>query len=252
MDRHFRLAEESVRDQSRNGSISSSKLLKTENPIYILRKINIFYSKKKILQNLDVVINPGDFIFITGATGVGKTTLLNFFNGDISSYDGEFQTSIKGMLNHNRPPLFISRVFQDLKIFEELTVLQNLEFCYDSSIHQNKEKFYLELDQYASYLEIKNFLNYPISKISGGIKQKMAIIRAVISHPDILLADEPTSNLDRNSATKFFEICNYLNTKKKTTIVWATHNIELIKNFHGKLIHLESGKITYSGNVCFT
>ena len=212
---------------------------------YDLQNIDIFLSKKKILQGINLNINKGDFVFLTGHTGAGKTTLLNFLSGEISSYSGNMISSVLEPASE----IFISRIFQDLKLFNELSVLENLSFCYDSKIYRNKELYQQDLQEYIRILGLKDYQNYPLHKISGGLRQKVAILRSLLAKPEILLADEPSSNLDRASTLQLFEVLNYLNIKRKMTIVWATHNLELIKQFHGKLITLEKGRIAYSGQA---
>ena len=90
-----------------------------------------------------------------------------------------------------------------------------------------------------------------MEQCNGGLKQKVAILRAILSRPDILLVDEPTSALDFQSAHKLFEILSYLNKQNKMTVVWASHNKELVKRFTGRFVHLEKGKLIYSGHACF-
>ena len=83
------------------------------------------------------------------------------------------------------------------------------------------------------------------------MKQKIALIRALLARPNILIADEPTCSLDKESSVKLFEILNFYNLKRKLTVIWASHNRELVKQFPGKIIHLEKGKLIYSGHACF-
>jgi len=212
--------------------------------IFELNRVDVFIDKQKILHQLNLKVNKGDFIFLTGHTGAGKTTLLSFLNGELHSYTGDLKTKVWSP----QSSIFISRVYQDLKIFEELTVRDNLIFSYDPSLYEGKEQFFHDYNEYMKVLGLKEYDETKLNKLSGGLKQKVAIIRALLSKPDILLADEPTSNLDRVSSLQLFELFNYLNVKRKMTIIWATHNLELIKQFHGKLVSLEKGKIVYSGN----
>jgi cell division transport system ATP-binding protein len=86
---------------------------------------------------------------------------------------------------------------------------------------------------------------------NGGLKQKVAMIRALLSKPQVLLADEPTAALDKESAMKLFEILNFYNVRRNLTVVWASHNRDLVKQFPGKIVHLDGGKLIYSGHACF-
>jgi cell division transport system ATP-binding protein len=214
--------------------------------LFDLRQVYVELDAKLILHQINLQINRTDFIYLTGPTGAGKTTLLRFLYGEIKHSSGDYFTRLES----NDQKLFVSRVFQDLKLFSNLNVLENLLMAYDPSTFSSSNEFDRELDEYCHLFGLKEFLATPVEKISGGLKQKVAIIRSLLTRPDVILADEPTSNLDRRSAHQLFDIFNFLNVKRKLTVVWATHNHELIKNFHGKLIHLEKGRITYAGQPC--
>lgn len=223
----------------------SSRSIPQEDIFFELSNVNVYLEKNKILHNLNFKIMKGDFIFLTGHTGAGKTTLLNFLSGEILHFDGQTKTPVWSP----HSPIFVSRVYQDLKIFEELSVRQNLNFSYDEILYPNKEIFIKEMHEYMKVIGLHEYEYAKVSKLSGGLKQKVAIIRSLLSKPEIFFADEPTSNLDRISSLQLFELLNYLNVKRKMTIVWSTHNLELIKQFHGRLISLEKGRIVYSGQA---
>lgn len=240
MDRHFHP------DTKIHTSGYQQKL--SERPIFQLIGVNVAIERNIILHQIQLIINKGDFIFITGPTGAGKTTLLRFLYGELFNYSGEYIHS----LQTPKGDYFISRIFQDLKLFNELTVSANLELAFDAHLYDDQNQFWQDLKEYAKILGVLEHLDKKVENLSGGLKQKVAIMRTLLSKPDILLADEPTSNLDKKSSIQFFDILNFLNVKRKMTVLWATHNHDLIKNFHGKLIHLERGKITYVGNACIT
>lgn len=213
--------------------------------IFDLSNVDVYVEKNKILQSINFKMYKSDFIFLTGHTGAGKTTFLNFLSGEVNQYTGEVKTLVWSP-NSN---IFISRVYQDLKIFDELTVSENLKFSYDVALYKNQELFVNEMHEYMKVIGLKEYEHCRVEKLSGGLKQKVAIIRSLLSKPEIFLADEPTSNLDRVSSLQLFELLNYLNVKRKMTIIWATHNLDLIKQFHGRLISLDKGKIIYSGQA---
>ncbi|MBT6325532.1 MAG: cell division ATP-binding protein FtsE, partial [Bdellovibrionales bacterium] len=86
---------------------------------------------------------------------------------------------------------------------------------------------------------------------NGGLRQKIAIIRALLTRPEVFIADEPTSSLDYDNAYKLYEVLNLYNAKRGMTVIWASHNRELVKKFTGRVVHLDKGKLVYSGNACF-
>jgi ABC-type multidrug transport system ATPase subunit len=213
---------------------------------YYLDNISVTFGNIRALRNVQFVINPGEILFITGASGAGKTTLLNVLAGDVKPTSGELKTHFD-----RNDGTFVSQVFQDLRLVEDLTLEQNLYFAFDSQIYKNKKEFASNLKELSQVLGIHDKLKLKVTKANRGLKQKVAILRALLSKPSVLLADEPTSALEKESATKVFDLLNYYNTKKQLTVVWASHNRELVKQFPGRIVHLDSGRLVYSGKACF-
>jgi ABC-type multidrug transport system ATPase subunit len=218
----------------------------TSNSLIYLQNIWVKFDQIQALQGVDLSINPGEMIFVTGMSGAGKTTLLNILAGDIQPNKGR-------VLGHafDSNTQFISRVFQDLRLLDLYSCRDNLEMAYDPSVHTSRSKYQHELKELCQILDVTNFLSVKIKDANGGLKQKIAMIRALLSRPTILIADEPTCSMDKHSARKIFELVNFYNTKRKLTVVWATHDRELINQFPGRIIHLDKGKLVYSGNACF-
>jgi ABC-type multidrug transport system ATPase subunit len=207
--------------------------------------VDFYYSRLRALRNVNLVINKGEILFITGPSGAGKTTLLKLIAGDLKPTKGKIRN------NYDTKTVFIAQVFQDLKLMDDLTVKDNLLFAFDKQIHKNRKTFDIQLEEMLRILDISDTLDRKITKLNRGAKQKVAILRALLSQPDIFVADEPTSALDKESAQKIFNLLNFMNTRKKTTIIWATHNRDLVKQFPGKIVHLDKGKLVYTGNACF-
>lgn len=210
-----------------------------------LHNASVSYGNNLALQSVSLTLNQGEILFVTGASGAGKTTLLNLLAGDVTPTQG------KAYLPENSKNFFTAQVFQDLRLLNNKTCEENIWVSYDSSIYRGKEEFNAEMTELCKILGVWDFRDLKIKDANGGLKQKVAMIRALLSRPNIILADEPTAALDRESSVKLFEILNFYNTKKGMTIVWATHNRELIKQFPGKICHLDRGKLVYSGHACF-
>jgi ABC-type multidrug transport system ATPase subunit len=206
-----------------------------------LQDVSVRFGDLQALQKLSISVNQGDVVFLTGPTGAGKTTLLRVMAGDQEASSGQaiFQTKK------------IGKIFQDLRLLEDFTLEQNLFFAYEAKNYRNKNQFYDQMMEYAAAVGARDILHKKLSEMNGGMKQKIAFVRALLTKPDIILADEPTSSLDYQSSKRLFDILNYLNTKEGLTIIWATHNRELIKNFTGKILHIEKGKFVHMGNACF-
>ncbi len=214
-----------------------------ESFVFQAENISVNYGKIKALKNVTFSIKRGEVIFVTGKSAAGKSTLLNVLAGDIKPQSGR--------LIHGLNDRFIAQVFQDVKLLHDLTLEENLLLSFDPSIYKTKKEFKSELNELVQFLAIGDRLKLKASKANGGLKQKVALVRALMTRPEIILCDEPTSSCDKESSIKFFELLNYYNVKKGLTIIWASHNKELVKQFPGTMLHLDSGKLVYSGHACF-
>jgi cell division transport system ATP-binding protein len=212
-----------------------------ERVLYNLRNVSIHFKDVNALSSVNLVIEKGDFTFITGPSGAGKTTLLNLLSGDILPTSGSFSYPLI-----KKKSLFISRVFQNLQVIEDWTVQQNIDLCYAKEIFKSRKEFKREVLDLVNLFEMKNHLTKKVKNLNGGAKQKTAIIRALLARPDVFLADEPTSSLDRENAKRLYEVLKFYNQKMGMTVLWATHQLELINQFHGKLIHLSQGRVVRS------
>jgi ABC-type multidrug transport system ATPase subunit len=217
-------------------------------PIFYCEDVSVEYGDIRALKNVQLTIEKGEVIFLTGASGAGKTTLLKILSGLVEPTSGKV---IRPNYFEGKRNLFISNVFQDLRLMGKYTCEENLLFAYDSSIYDSKNEFMQDMNELARILGIKDRLHLKVNDANGGLKQKVAIIRSLLTRPDVLIADEPTSSLDTDNARRLFDVLNLYNAKRGTTVIWATHNKELIKNFTGRIIHLEAGRLVYSGHACF-
>jgi ABC-type lipoprotein export system ATPase subunit len=218
----------------------------SQNYLFHLDNLSLEYGDVKALKSVQLTIFPGEILFVTGASGAGKTSLLSILGGHLAP------TSGKVILPHERNSKhFVATVFQDLRLLQKKSCEDNLWLSYDGSIYNNKNEFYRDMEELSHTLKVKDQLNRKIEDCNGGLRQKIAMIRALLSKPTAILADEPTSSLDKENSYLLFEVLNHFNHKKGLTLIWATHNKELIKQFPGKIAHLEGGRLVYSGHACF-
>lgn len=199
------------------------------------------------LDDVSFVIDPGSFVFLVGPTGSGKTTILRLIIRDLLPTHG---TVLLGEWNLNKLPggkvphlrRKIGMVFQDLKLLMDRTVLENV--ILPLQITGVAEK---EAKQKAQELLMIVGLGEKIEKfplqLSGGEKQRVAIARALIYEPEVILADEPTGNLDRDTSIQIIDVFESINKQRGTTILMATHNTELIDKTKKRVIGLRNGKI---------
>lgn len=217
-------------------------------PIFYCEDVSVEFGEIRALKNVQLTIERGEIIFVTGASGAGKTTLLKLLSGLQEPTSGKV---IRPNVLGGKKNLYASNVFQDLRLMGKYTCEENLMFAYDSSIYKDKNEFVQDMHELARILGIKDRLNLKINQANGGLQQKVAIIRSLLTRPDILIADEPTSSLDIDNTRRLFDVFNLYNAKRGLTVIWATHNKELIKSFTGRIIHLDNGRLVYSGHACF-
>lgn len=211
-----------------------------------LQDASVCFDQIHALRNVELTVSKGEIVFVTGASGAGKTTLLRMLAGDLSPTSGRIQHPF----NRNED-FFVARVFQDLRLISELTCEANLNIAYDPSLYASRKAFEKDKAELCRVLGVSDRLTLKIKDANGGLQQKIAIIRTLLTKPDVLIADEPTSALDSENGKRLFEVLSYFNMKRGMTIIWATHDKELVKRFTGRILHLDGGRLVYSGHACF-
>ena len=203
-------------------------------------------SDLKIL-GLTLIINEGEFVFLVGKTGSGKSSILKSMYSENKILDGEAKisnTNLKTISEKNIPFLRrkIGIIFQDFQLLKDRTVYKNLEFVLNAtgwSKHNEKKDRIVSCLQKVHISEISN--KYP-SQLSGGQKQKVAIARSLLNEPEIIIADEPTGNLDPKSSIEIMNVLEEIN-QNGNTIVMATHDFSLLHKFKGRILRCRNGKI---------
>ena len=214
-----------------------------------VKNLSKSFNNQLVLNNISIDINQGDFISIVGPSGAGKTTFLNIL-GTIDDYDKNPKTSILfsgtdiTKLNDDNLSSFrnkeIGFIFQFHQLLPELTAKENI--LLPSMIGKNNEKISLNnLNKLSKILDIESILEKKPEFISGGEKQRVAVARALINSPSILLADEPTGNLDSKNADIIQKLFKKINKELNLTIVLVTHNTKFSK-IADKCMVLTDGK----------
>ena len=198
------------------------------------------------LDDVNLDIERGDFVFLVGASGSGKTTLLSLLLREEEATDGEIRVAGNDLrrLTNRQVPQYrrsIGFVFQDYKLLANKTVWQNVAFAIEviGTRRSAIKSLVPQVLQTVGLTGKEN--NYP-HELSGGEQQRVAIARAYVNHPQILLADEPTGNLDPTTSLGIMEVLDAIN-RTGTTIVMATHNEEIVNSMRKRVIELHTGKI---------
>lgn len=198
------------------------------------------------LDDIDFFVDKGEFVFLVGPSGSGKTTLLRMLIRDVLPTSGNIlihNVNIVELSNHHIPNLRkrIGVVFQDLKLLKDRTIFENIMFPLEVSGVGNDEAW-KRVDEILEQVGIKEHKDkFPI-QLSGGELQRAAIARALVFSPEILLADEPTGNLDMATSWEIIKLLSEIN-ETGTTILMATHNTDIVNSLSKRVLGLEKGKL---------
>lgn len=211
----------------------------------IFNHVDFNYPNQPVFQDLNLQIDQGEFVFLIGKSGIGKTSLLQMIYMDLSPQSGYVQVgeySSESIKSRDLPFLRrkIGIVFQDFQLLHDRNVYDNLAFVLNvtgSSNRINKKKIINALSEVGLAHKQSNMPH----ELSGGEKQRVAIARAIINEPFLVLADEPTGNLDPETADEILEILRKINSRG-TSVILATHNYDLVRKYNAKIIRLEGGK----------
>ena len=196
-----------------------------------------------ILNGIDLIIPSGQFVAITGASGSGKTTLLSLIAGLDEPTEGNIKINGQDITKLNEDELAELRsqhfgfIFQNFNLIPTLTALENVALSAELNGTNGSKKKSMEL---LSLVGLVNRNHHYPSQLSGGEQQRLALARAFINEPSIVLADEPTGNLDEKSANEVFELILELNQNHNSSLIMATHNIELSRRAD-KICELRDG-----------
>lgn len=199
-----------------------------------------------VLKNIQFSLEKGSFHFVTGASGAGKTSLLKLMYLAVRPTSGRLQIFGKDLsqVSASKLPDFRRRigvVFQDFRLLDTLTTFDNVALPL-RIIGMSEKEIKRRVGELLSWVGLENCINEYPQSLSGGEKQRIAIARAVINKPDLLLADEPTGNVDDAMAARILHLFLELN-RLGTTLVIATHNQSLVRQFNKPQIHLSQGSL---------
>ena len=213
-----------------------------------IENLNIELSGKNILTDINLIIEKGEMTFLIGKTGSGKTTLIKSLYGDISIKNSKkFEIvgfNLRDIKDYQIPFLRrkIGIVFQDFKLLEDRSIFKNLEFVLKATGWTDNNKIEDRILEVLHMVGIEiNLDTYP-SKLSGGEQQRIAIARALLNNPELIIADEPTGNLDPETSIEIISLFEKLNNLGITMVI-ATHDYNLILKLPGKIYRCENKKL---------
>jgi len=211
-----------------------------------LRDVTVSFDGQVVLDRLNLSIRDGEFVYLVGATGAGKSSLLRLLymdlkpdSGTVSVLDYDSTTTKPQEIPRLRRRLGI--VFQDFKLLEDRDVFENVAFALyvtDTRRSDIKKKVFHSL----SDVGVSHKRNQMPHELSGGEQQRVVIARALVNSPSLLLADEPTGNLDPGTSAEIMELLKKINMRG-TAVLMGTHNYDLVRKYPARVIQLKDGKL---------
>ena len=216
-------------------------------PLIIFNNVYIKQQQNEILNNINLTINQGEFVYFVGKTGSGKSSLLKSIYGDIKVAQGYI--SVDGQsLNESRKKHILSLrrklgiIFQDFELLMDRTIEENLKFVMKATGWKGKKVIQNKISELLEKVEMSDKAKSYPHLISGGEQQRIAIARALINDPKIIIADEPTGNLDPDTSKKIMSLIKSISSEEQT-IVMATHDYDIIEQFPGRIIQFQNKSI---------
>ena len=217
------------------------------NPVLSLKDAAIYQGDSLVLSDVNVEVNKGDFVYLIGKTGSGKSSFMKTLYADLELTEGDghiVDFDLKTLKEKDIP--FLRRklgiVFQDFKLLTDRTVNENLHFVLKATGWKDKSEMQTRIDEVLEKVGMKTKgFKFP-HELSGGEQQRVAIARALLNHPELILADEPTGNLDPQTSVEVMEVLQDIN-KNGNTILMATHDYALLLKYPSKTLKCDDGKV---------
>jgi cell division transport system ATP-binding protein len=219
----------------------------THEPILKLENVNVYQQKNLILNSVSLTLNKGEFAYLIGKTGSGKSSLLKVLYGEVKINQGDGSIAGFDLLNlKNKQVPYLRRklgiVFQDFQLLSDRTIKENLLFVLKATGWEDSAKINDRMSEVLDQVGLSTKGFKMPHELSGGEQQRVVIARALLNHPEVILADEPSGNLDPETTREIMNLLFDI-SKNGTAILMATHNYSLFEKFPARIIKCEQGKI---------
>lgn len=233
---------------SLNNIIYFADMMQNDQVIVSLQDVSIERDTNQILSDVSFELSEAEFVYLIGKSGAGKSTLMKGLFGLLPISSGKasvlsFDLASLSMSNIYSYRRKVGMIFQDFKLFEHWSVYENYDFVLKATDWHNANDRKQRIEEVATQLNLEDSLNSNILAMSGGEQQKVAIGRSLLNEPKLLLADEPTGNLDPENAEMIIELLHNLGSSSQTSILLTTHHHQLIDNYPARVIYCEDGSV---------
>jgi len=227
---------------------SINTIINMSNPIINIEGVDLHQRNHKVFSNITLKIEKGEFLYLIGETGSGKSSLLKALYSELAVDAGNLSIADIDLTKIKQKEIPTLRrklgiVFQDFQLLTDRTVEENLSFVLKATGWKNKKEIADRIDEALESVHLNGVKDKMPYELSGGEQQRAAIARALLNHPEIILADEPTGNLDPAKSEKIIELLKEINAKG-TTILIATHDYSIIKKYNARTIKCDEQKVT--------
>ena len=219
----------------------------SENLFLDFKNVEIKQQNNTILNGVNLCINQGEFVYFVGKTGSGKSSLLKAIYGDVAISGGDISYKNQNLKKISRKNVLALRrkvgiIFQDFQLLMDRSVSDNLRFVMKATGWKGKKTINNEVEKLLAKVEMLDKADTFPHLISGGEQQRIAVARSLINNPDLIIADEPTGNLDPDTSEKIMQLIKSVVSENKTLIM-ATHDYDIINKFPGRIIQFNNNSI---------
>ncbi|MBD3750251.1 MAG: ATP-binding cassette domain-containing protein [Sphingobacteriales bacterium] len=223
------------------------------NSVIKLNNVDVFQQKHLVLASVNLHVDAGEFVYLIGQTGSGKSSLLKIIYGDLHIQNGDGHVvgyELKDLKEQDVP--FLRRklgiVFQDFQLLTDRSIEQNLEFVLKATGWKDKALIEERVKDVLEKVGLRSKMKKMPHEISGGEQQRVVVARALLNDPELILADEPTGNLDPETSEEIMILLRQI-SQSGTAVLMATHDYHIIRTFPSRIIKCENGKVIEDATV---